>query len=143
MRNYRSNTKYSLDGGVLIALALGEKFTEKLKESILRGEVEVFTSQIALIEMMYILCRKAGWKIAENKKSSLLFSRMIQVVPLEELLDEVTKIKCERRISLADCCTIALARIYNCKALFVKKERELEEEMKRKPFDIEIEFLTE
>ena len=143
MRGYRDSIRYSLDGGVLIALALGEKFTENLRESILRGEVEAFTSQIALIEMMYILCRKTGWKIAENKKNSLLFSRMIHIVPLEELLDEVAKIKCERRISLADCCTIALARIYNCKALFVKKERELEEEMKRKPFDIEIEFLTE
>lgn len=142
MKSFKRGTRYSFDGGVLIALALGDKRTTNLKEGLLRGEIIAYTSELALVEMTYILCRKIGWELANRKAKLLLTSGVVKVVSVSEIADEIVRIKCERALSLADCCTLALARIYNCKALFVRMERELEEELRKKPFDIELEFLA-
>ncbi len=133
---------YSLDGGVLIALALGEEVARKLAEEITWGEVDAYTHELALTEMLYILCRKAGWATALEKKSQLAKSGLIHVIPTETLMEEAAKLKCERTLSLADCFTIALAKIFRCKALFVKPEKELEKEIKKKPLDVKVEYLT-
>jgi len=45
--------------------------------------------------------------------------------------------------SLADCFILALAKKLGCKALFAKREVELEEELKKKSFDVEIVFIEE
>ena len=46
--------KLSLDGGILIALAIGEKGIDAIKEKILQGKIQAFTSNLALTEMLYI-----------------------------------------------------------------------------------------
>jgi hypothetical protein len=56
-------------------------------------------------------------------------------------MNEAAKVKCERALSLPDCFTLALAKIFNCKAFFVRKEEEIEKEIKRKSFEVGIEFL--
>ena len=138
----RSATRYALDGGVLIALALGDPSANKLRESIEEGVVEACTSSLALLEMAYILCRRLGWEVAKAKLELLRESRAIEVVELSEVVEEASKIKCERAISVADCCTLALAKLRGCKGLFAKRERELEKEERKKPFDVEIEYLV-
>ena len=137
----RGDSRYSLDGGVLIALALNEPNAHWLRDSMLKGEVEAYTHELALMELTYILCRRLGWHIAQVKLNSLLRSRVIKVINFTEILEEAAKLKCERALSMADCCTIALAKLYNCTALFVRKEKELEEEMLRRPLDVKLEFL--
>ena len=49
--------------------------------------------------------------------------------------------KCERAISLPDCFILSLGKNKSLKALFAARERELAEEMMRRPFDVEIRFL--
>ncbi|MEM3070732.1 MAG: PIN domain-containing protein [Candidatus Bathyarchaeia archaeon] len=134
-------SRKALDGGVLIALAIDDPAARKLKDEILRERVLAFCSEIALVEMEYVLCRKLRSKIAEEKRRYLLESNMINIIETNVLMNEVAKLKCERALSLPDCFTLSLAKIFNCEALFVKREKEIEEEVKRKSFNIEIEFL--
>jgi hypothetical protein len=63
----------------------------------------------------------------------LLASRYISVEDTHPLINEASKYKCERTISLADCFCLAFAR----------KEKDLVKEMQRKPFDVEILFLED
>ena len=51
--------------------------------------------------------------------------------------------KCEWSISLPNCFTLSLGKNRSLKALFAARERELTEEMERRPFDIEIRFLED
>jgi predicted nucleic acid-binding protein len=134
--------KLALDGGVLIALAIGEKSSNAIKEEISEGRVDALASNIALMELLYIICRKFGWNIAVEKKQYLLESKMISFIETRELIEAAAKLKCNRAIAMADCFTLAIAISYSCKAIFARKELELEKEMKKTPFDVAIEFLS-
>jgi len=133
--------KKVLDGGVLIALAVDDPSARKLKEEILREETLAFCSELAVVEMEYVLCRRLGWAIAEEKRRYLLESKVVAIMETGALMSEAAKVKCERALSLPDCFTLALAKIFDCKAFFVKREEEMEKEIKRRSFDVEIEFL--
>lgn len=71
----------------------------------------------------------------------MLESKVVDIIETGTLMGEAAKVKCERALSLPDCFTLALAKIFNCKALFVRREEEIEREIKRRSFDVEIEFL--
>ncbi len=105
--------------------------------------MEALTHELSIVEMTYVLCRRVGPALALKKRDLLLKSRVFEVVPVSELADEAAMVKCERALSLADCFTIALTQVYGCPAVFAKKEKELEREMKRKPFKVRILFLVE
>lgn len=141
-KEHKENIRYALDGSILIALATNQKdkITE-LRNKILNEEISAYTTEIALTEMIYILCRKINAEIATQKYHDLINSKYITIIPTKELIYEAAKIKCTRKISIADCYTIALAKTYNCKALFAYPEKELITENNRKPFKIKIEFL--
>ncbi len=51
--------------------------------------------------------------------------------------------KCLRKISLADCYVLALARNIQGAALFARREIDIEKEAKRSAFDIPILFLED
>jgi len=104
-------------------LALGEPSSGDLRDAVSRLEVEALTHELSVVEMTYALCRRAGPAVALRKRDLLLRSGIVEVVPISELADEAALVKCERAISLADCFTIALARVYGCPALFAKRER--------------------
>lgn len=55
------------------------------------------------------------------------------IVPSEELRLIAGKIKCERKLSLADCFSCSIAQLLEIPVLF-KKEKEIEEEVMKKPF---------
>jgi len=133
--------KKALDGGVLIALAVDDPAARRLKEEILGEETLAFCSELAVVEMEYVLCRRLGWAIAEEKRRYLLESKVVDVIETGALMNEAAKVKCERALSLPDCFTLALAKIFDGKAFFVKKEEEMEKEIKRRSLDVEIEFL--
>lgn len=131
---------FALDGGILIALAIGEEEVTELNEKILQGKINTFTSDLAITEMLYITCRKLGWKDALEKKQQLIDSRMINIVADSELIEYAAEYKCNRAIALADCFTLANAKLNNCPALFVRKEREISEEIQKKTFDVDLKF---
>jgi len=135
------SAKKALDGGVLIALAVDDPAASKLKEEILRDETLAFCSELAVVEMEYILCRRVGWSVAEEKGRYLLESNVVSIIETGTLMSEAAKVKCERALSLPDCFTLALAKIFGCKAYFVKREEEMEREIKRRSFDVGVEFL--
>ena len=98
---------------------------------------------LAIAELRYILCRKLGWRESSEKVNKLLASGYIKVEDTLKLIDEASKIKCRRAISLPDCFTLALAHEITGNALFARKEQDLTAEMQRKPFDVRILFLED
>ena len=130
----------SLDGGVLIALAVGEKGLGDLVSSLISEEAYGLTHEIAVSELLYILCRKASYEIAQRKLDALKSSGYIEIVPISDLIENASKLKCDRHIALADCFTIALAEEFNGKAVFAKLEKELIKAVEKSPFDVDLIF---
>jgi predicted nucleic acid-binding protein len=137
----QEGTDIALDGGVLVALAVGEDLATAIKDKIMKDELRAVSHELALTEMMYILCRSLGWEIAAAKKDYLLDSGLIAIDRTAELMNDAAKIKCERALALPDCFTLATAKRHKCKAVFVRMEDELRKEISRKPLDIEVSYL--
>jgi len=115
----------------------------KLKEALKAERIHSNISEVTITEAKYVLCRKLGNKEAQDRIKNLLDSGYISVHEDSKLIDYVAECKCKRRLSLADCFTLALARKMNAPALFAKREDELIKEMSKEPFDIEIWFLED
>ncbi len=113
-----------------------------MAEAIRSGTVKAYCSELALTEMMYVICRRKNWREAIQKKNDLVSSNLVSIEATSNLLAEAALTKCGRALSLQDCFTITLARILGCEALFAKPEEELSREMKRKHFEVPIGFLT-
>mgnify|MGYP003884769785 CR=1 FL=1 len=132
-----------LDGSVLIGLALAEEHFEPLKRAIINEQMSPLTHELAVIELLYIICRKASMDAARQKFDLLKGSGLIDIVPTNMLLEDAASIKCKRKLALADCFTIALAVKTNSVAVFAKIEKELKEEIKREPFTCDMYFVLE
>jgi len=74
---------------------------------------------------------------------ALLESRYLDVHPASGLLRASAEYKCARKISLADCFAIALAKEVGVPVLFSAKESDLIVEMSKEPFDVDILFLED
>ncbi|MCD6514026.1 MAG: PIN domain-containing protein [Candidatus Odinarchaeota archaeon] len=133
----------ALDASTLIDLLMLSNRGKVLQKALLDDLVDAYTTEFAIIETKYILCRRLGWDQANAKVERLLASGYINVIKTEEIMDLAAKYKCDRSISLADSLVLALAKKLNCKALFSHKEKELAEEMQKKKFDVEILFLED
>lgn len=137
------NNVVVLDGGVLIGLALAEEHFEPIKQAIVGGKIAPITHELAVIELLYIICRKASMIIAKRKLDLLRASGFVDLIPANELVDDVALIKCERKIALADCFTIALATKMSAIAIFAKLEKELGEELAQKPLPCDTYFVLD
>jgi predicted nucleic acid-binding protein len=135
--------KLAIDTSALIELTYCDAPGQKLKESLKSDLVEAWTTELAIAELRYILCRKLGWRESSEKVNKLLASGYIKVEDTLKLINEASKIKCRRAISLPDCFTLALAHEITGNALFARKEQDLTAEMQRKPFDVRILFLED
>jgi len=133
----------ALDGGVLIGLSLGEKDFTSLEESLLSEETIGLTHELAITELLYILCRKTSMEIALEKLNYLKLSGYIEIINISELIEMASELKCKRALALADCFTIALAKKYSGKAVFAKLENEIKKEITKEPFDIDIVFIID
>jgi len=105
----------AIDAGVIIELLFQSKAGIAIRNALLEEIIDAHTTEMAITEVKYILCRKFGW---------------------EESC-------CERSISLADCFVLTLAKKLGCKALFARREQEMVKEMNGKKFDVEILFLED
>jgi len=86
-----------------------------------------------------VLCRRFSSEFAEEKVALLLESNYVRVEHSSELCLEAGKIKCATGESLsADCYIIALAKMLEGKPMFARREKKIEKESRRKPFEVEI-----
>jgi predicted nucleic acid-binding protein len=98
---------------------------------------------VNLAEAEYVLCRKLGPETAKSKLNNLRNSNYVATVDTEQASRIAAQIKRSRNIALADCYTLATAKVTESNALFAFRETELEREMKRQPFDVEVIFLED
>lgn len=138
MRGY-----YAVDGSVLYEVATNSDVGDMFREAMKSGEVVAFTHELALTEVLYLLCRRIGFDKAKHHVDSLIFSGLMDLEPTAELMETAAGMKCFRPIALADCYTLALAEKRHLAALFLDREAELVREMERAPFDVELEFLSD
>lgn len=131
-----------LDGGVIIELLLlGEDLP--LYEQILDEKVMPFCTIFAIMEAGYILCRRIGAEKSFSKVDALVSSNYIEIISLDNLIRDISTLKCNNAIAIPDCATIALATKNGIPALFANKEQELHKPLANKAFGIEIYFLEE
>jgi predicted nucleic acid-binding protein len=135
--------KLAIDASALIELIYCEAMGQKLKKALENDLIEAWTTELALTELKYILCRKIGWDESNKRVSKLLASGYFKIEDTMKLINETAKLKCCRSVSLPDCFTIALAQQISGSALFARKEQDLTIEMKRKPFDVNMFFLED
>ncbi len=133
--------KLAVDTSALIELIYCEAPGQKLKQALEKEAVEAWTTELAVTELWYILCRKLGWAESSRRVSKLLESGYFKIENTRKLVKAAAKLKCCRAISLSDCFAIALARKIGGAALFARTEQDLAMEMQREPFEITILFL--
>jgi len=134
----RGNT--ALDTSAIIEFLTGSELGRAVREyfETLKPTEKAYCSLYAVSEIFYILCRLRGEEDAEEKLRLMLGSRVIEVVDSPEMALEAGRLKCARAISIADCSCISTAKITDSVAVFAYIEEELDKEMKRKKFDVEI-----
>jgi predicted nucleic acid-binding protein len=135
--------KLAVDTSALIELLHSEPPGLKLKKALENDSAEAWTTELAIAELKYVLCRKTGWPQATERVEKLLASGYIKLEDTLPLIDTASKIKCQRAISLPDCFTIALAHQIAGNALFARKEQDLADEMQKEPFEVNILFLED
>ena len=135
--------KLAIDTSALIELIFCDSLGQKLKKALETDMVEAYTTELAITELRYVLCRKFGWQHSKERVNKLLASGYFTVEGTSQLINEAAKIKCQRAISLPDCFILALANKIAGDALFARKEQELADEMGKKSFGITLLFLEE
>ncbi|MGB9727725.1 MAG: PIN domain-containing protein, partial [Nitrososphaeria archaeon] len=133
----------AFDTSTLLELVYGTEKGVKLKDAIKSEKIYCNISELTFTELKYVLCRKIGEDSARDRVKNLIASGYIILHEDTKLVDYAAAYKCERRISIADCFTLALAKKIGAPAIFAKKEEELIEEMAKKPFDVKIIFLED
>lgn len=134
---------YALDASALIELCLDSNVGEVLRDALISENIIAYTHELAIIEVFYVLCRKAGLENAKTSVDSLLISGYLNVENISEISEAASKIKCVRSIAISDCLTLALAKEKSSNALFAKREVELIRELEKEPFDVNIEFISD
>lgn len=131
------------DTSSLVELALGSRsgmaLSKKLGDSSINGHV----TEIGICELSYVLCRREGFERSHKRVQDLLDSGYVQTASITDLIDLAAELKCERAISLADCFALALAKKLGLPLLFASRELEIEREMAKKKFDVELIFLED
>jgi predicted nucleic acid-binding protein len=133
--------KLAVDASALIELVYSDTLGQKLKQALENDLVEAWTTELALTELRYILCRKIGWSESNRRVNKLIESGYLKVEETQKIMNDAAKLKCCRAISLPDCFIIALAKKIDGNALFARKEQELITELQKNPFDVKMLFL--
>ncbi len=128
------------DTGVFVEILAGSELGRKLMEDLLSGRVKAITTDLNIMELNYVVCRKIGWERSREIVGRLLSSGYIEVLKASDLADRAAKMKCERSLSLVDCVTISAGESLGVSVIFAKHEKELERELNRRPFDVEVLF---
>lgn len=134
--------RLAIDSSVLIAFFLGEPAGRKAKDEIFANpRKEAHCSHLALAETFYILCRRKTRAFATEALETLERTGYVKTHTSTGLDYAAAAYKCERKLSLADCYVLAIAKEIKGAAAFAIRELELEKEQQRKPFDVDVLFL--
>ena len=137
-------SRLSIDSGVILAYYLGEDLGRMAQEYIFEAEGKnIFHSKLCIAELFYVICRRRGSKIANEYTRSYLNAEYSRLANSDAVDIAAGAYKCERTISLADCYVIATAKLQHATAVFARHENDLDEEIRRKPFDVSILFLED
>ena len=131
----------AFDTGVFVEFFSGSAAGEAVYRALREERVSPLITELNLVELHYVLCRRVGFEEASEKVSALLESGCVQVVETGRVARRAARLKCERSISLPDCFTIALGEEMRVPALFARSEAELVRELERNPFEVPILFL--
>jgi predicted nucleic acid-binding protein len=133
----------ALDTGVIIEMLLSSDLGGMITEALVAESAEAHSSEVNLTEAEYVLCRKLGWETAESKVDNLRRSNYVLIADTEQVSKIAARIKCERALAFGDCYTLATAKATSSKALFAFREKKLQREMRRRPFDVQLIFLED
>jgi predicted nucleic acid-binding protein len=133
----------SLDTSVIIELLPSSQLGRAVMEALIADSVEAHTSEVNLAEAEYVLCRRLGHDTSKSKVNNLRNSGYAVAADTEQVSRIAAQIKCKRALSLADCYTLATAKATASKALFAFREKDLDREMKRHPYEVEVIFLED
>jgi len=113
-----------IDTGLLVEIFEGSETGKKLLNLIINDKIEPMITDVTLIELTYILCRKSGMDKAKELVKKLIDSGYFTVVNSTSFSDIIAEIKCKFPISFIDAFNIGSAIGLKVNALF-RKEREL------------------
>ncbi len=136
-------SRLAIDSSVLIAYFLGEPTGELAKQEILRQRRDVHCSHLALAETFYILCRARNDKFALEALETLEKTGFVKFHESTQLDYAAGMQKCARKISLADCYVLALAKDIRGAAVFANHERDVSAELKENPSGVPVLFLED
>ena len=129
-----------IDTGALIETLENTKIGKGFYEIILKDpNIDQFlVSPLVATELKYILCRKFGF----NKANQIIndFLKNFVIWKEENLRDNAAQFKCQYPISLADCYSLALAKIENI-PIYMKKEAEIENIIQKLLLEVQIHFI--
>ncbi len=130
------------DTSVLIEILentpLGNKFFQKVLSS---AQFQVFyIAPIIDTELKYILCRRKGYDNAIEIISDFL--KGFKRYPEEKLRNEAAHLKCDFAISLADCYSLATAKLLDI-PIYMKKEIEILKVFEKLSTCIKIKFIED
>ncbi|MGH7773604.1 MAG: PIN domain-containing protein [Candidatus Binatia bacterium] len=137
--------RVAIDASIFIAFLLDEPEAQYVEQELFDNPKvnEIHCSHLALSETFYILCRKKGVGFATEAMETLERTAYVRVHGSNELDYSAGGYKCSRKLSLADCYVLALAKLTNSAAIFARRERDLGEEHRKNPIDVELLFLEE
>lgn len=136
--------RLSIDSGVILAYYLGEKIGALARSEIFEsGEKTIYHNRLCVAELFYVLCRRRGIKAATDYTHAFLDAGHSVLSDSDETDIAAGAYKCERAVSLADCYVIATAKSHSASAVFARHEKDLDAEIKRKRFDVDVLFLED
>jgi len=119
------DTSIVVDTSVLMEILdetqLGEIFFHKVLS--ITHIQEFYISPLVDTELKYILCRQKGYE--NGIKITSEFLKDFTIYSEEKLRDEAAHLKCNFAISLADCYSLATAKLLDI-PVYMKKEDEIE-----------------
>lgn len=124
MRSLEEKMRAIIDTGLLVEIFEGSETGKKLLNLIINDKIEPMITDVTLIELTYILCRKSGIDKAKELVKKLIDSGYFTVVNSTSFSDIIAEIKCKFPISFIDAFNIGSAIGLKVNALF-RKEREL------------------
>ncbi len=131
------------DTSVLLELIGGSRAGRRLSELLKADLLRPLTTEINVAELRYILCRKVGQEQSKDVVEKLISSGYLRILPINDIAEEASLLKCRRAISLVDCFTIALGGVSRSRVLFAKHEQDLDKEIRKTPFGTTILFLQD
>ena len=137
-------SRLAIDSSVLIAYFLGEPEGELARREILGSKQRtVYSSHLGVSETFYVLCRRRNHKFALEALETLEKTSFVRFHQTTELDYAAGMQKCRRKISLADCYVLALAKNVQGAAVFAHRERDVSKELEENTPDVDVIFLED